>query len=143
MKQKNGVVEFYSYKMNNKQCCYSTMKKEILAVLISLKSFRKVILGCNIMVHIDNKNLLFQKKDYDKRLYRWFVLINEYNVKFRNINGLENIFADFLSRNNVLNINTNENSEKLESANQLPRYELIKCIKKSIIKWSSRNSKYV
>lgn len=55
-------------------------------------------MGCKVLVHIDNKNLLYPKEDYDKRVNRWLILMNEYNIEFKHIPGNENKGADAISR---------------------------------------------
>jgi hypothetical protein len=63
------------------------MEKELLAILKSLKSFRKIILGSRINIYTDNKNLIHKTEKFDNKAERWWSLINEFDVKIHHIEG--------------------------------------------------------
>jgi hypothetical protein len=56
-----------------------------------------ILLGYDIKVFTDHKNLLYSKQSSD-RLMRWKLLLKEYKIKWQHIKGEHNIVADALSR---------------------------------------------
>ena len=95
-------VSFFSKKLNKAQKNYSTIEKEALALLLSLKHF-EVYLGKHgqeITVYTDNNPLTFvnKMKLQNQRLLRWSSTLQENNLKARHIKGNDNLVADYLSQ---------------------------------------------
>ena len=57
MSQKCKPVAFYSRRMNSAQHNSTKTEKELLYVVATLKEFRNILLGHQIMVYTDHKNL--------------------------------------------------------------------------------------
>ena len=57
--QKGKPVAFYSIKMNSAQQNYTTTEKEIFFIVETLKELHNILLGHQITVHTDNKNLTY------------------------------------------------------------------------------------
>lgn len=95
--QDDKPLAFYSRKLNSAQSRYTTGEKELLSIVETLKEFRTILLGYNIIVHTDHKNLLYGKLSND-RLIRWRLLIEEYGAEFVHVSGTSNVVADALSR---------------------------------------------
>jgi hypothetical protein len=103
--QKEQVVGHFSYKFNHAERNYTTMEKELFAIVMGLKHFRNLILGCDIEVITDNKNLTYSKLKPNARASRWFNLLNEFRISFKHVKGIKNNAADYISREH-LNITT-------------------------------------
>ena len=58
--QKGKPIAFYSRKMNIDQQNYTITEKEFLSIVASVKDFHNILLGCQITVDTDHKNLTYK-----------------------------------------------------------------------------------
>ena len=79
---------------------YTTMEKELLAVVYALEKFWPYILGIKIIIYTDHAALkcLLSKKEAKPRLIRWVLLLQEFKLEIKDKKGSENSVADHLSR---------------------------------------------
>ena len=90
-------IAFYSRKLNDAQTRYTTTERELLSIVETLKEFRNILLGHEIIVYTDHKNLVY-KHFNTERVMRWRLVIEEFGPELRYIKGTHNVVADALSR---------------------------------------------
>jgi hypothetical protein len=95
--QGDHPVANYSRKLNSAQCNYATIDKELLCVVATLREFRSTLLGAEMHVYIDHKNILNVGNLFEQRLC-WISYVNEYGSTIHYIEGPHNVIADTFSR---------------------------------------------
>jgi hypothetical protein len=94
------VIYYASKTLNDAQLNYSTIEKELLAVVFALDKFRSYLQGSKVLVYSDHAVLkyLFSKKDAKSPLIWWILLMQEFDIEIRDKKGYENVVANHLSR---------------------------------------------
>ena len=94
------VIYYASKTLSDAQLNYTTIEKEILAVVFALDKFRSYLLGSKILVYSDRAALkhLLSKKDTKPRLIRWILLLQKFDLKIRDKKSSENMIADHISK---------------------------------------------
>ena len=99
IKQNGKLVGFYTRKLTPAQCNYSTIEKELLSIVKTFHEFCSMLLGANIHVYTDHKNLTHKLSQYvTQHVLHWHLLLEEYNPTFHYLKGPDNILVDALSR---------------------------------------------
>ena len=101
LEQDNHAVAYYSRSLRNSERNYSTIELECLAMVEALKRLRHYLLGRQFEILTDHKPLesLSEQKS-NGRLWRWAVIIQEYDFTIKYRKGHDNGNADALSRLN-------------------------------------------
>jgi hypothetical protein len=95
--QEGKPIAFYSKKLNSAQMKYTVTEKELLAIVATLKEFENILLGHEVIVYTDHKNLTY--KDFNsERVIRQRMALERFDVKLNYVRGEDNIVADALSR---------------------------------------------
>lgn len=96
---KESIISFYSKTLTETQQNYSRTEKELLAILMSLKKFKHLLLGKSFILKTDHKPLTFmlKTKNINSRVMRWSLEIQEYDFKIEYLKGNEN-YTDIISR---------------------------------------------
>ena len=100
LSQDGKPIAFYSRKLNLAQTRYTTTERELLAIVETLKEFRNILLGHQIRVYTDHKNLTYQNFNTE-RVLRWRLILEEFGPELHYVQGNKNVVADALSRLNI------------------------------------------
>jgi len=107
---------------------YTTIEKELLAVVFACEKFKSYLVGLPVIVFSDHAALkyLFSKKDSKARLVRWILLLQEFDITIKDKKGTKNVVADHLSRlttdlkSDIIPINDCFPDESLLSVSTMP-----------------------
>nr|GEX39717.1 reverse transcriptase domain-containing protein [Tanacetum cinerariifolium] len=77
------LIHYASKTMNEDESNYTTIEKEMLAVVYAFEKFRSYLIMNKSIVYTDHSALkyLFAKKDAKARLLRWILLLQEFDFK--------------------------------------------------------------
>ncbi len=95
--QAKQPIAFYSRKLNSAQRNYTTTERELLSIVETLKEFCNILLGQQIVVFTDHKNLTYANFN-TACVMRWRLILEEYNPTLKYVKGVNNVVADALSR---------------------------------------------
>nr|GEV30312.1 hypothetical protein [Tanacetum cinerariifolium] len=119
-------LHYASKTMSEAESNYTTMEKEMLAVVYAFKKFQSYLILNKIIVYTDHSALkyLFAKKDSKARFLHRVLLLQEFKFKVIDTKGAENLAADHLSRlenhhQNVLDPKEINKSFPLETLNMV------------------------
>ena len=108
--QEGKPLAFYSRKLTPAQQKYTTTERELLSIVETLREYRNILLGHDIEVWTDHKNLIFENITSD-RVHRWMMYIEEFGPKIQYIKGEANVVADAISRLPMIPTTTVEGRE--------------------------------
>ena len=95
-------VCYFSKKFNKHEENYSTIEKECLALILAIQQFELHLTSSTspIVVFSDHNPLSFlhKLKNKNQRLLRWSLLLQEFNLDIRHIQGKDKIIPDALSK---------------------------------------------
>ena len=95
-------VAYYSKKLSVHQKKYSVVEKEGLALILALQHF-EIYLTSNLgplLVRTDHNPIKFIKQfsNKNRRLTRWSLFLQDYDLDIQHIRGRDNVVPDVLSR---------------------------------------------
>lgn len=111
-------IAYASRTLNVHEQNYSTIEKELLAIVWSVRYFRPYLYGRTFTIVTDHKPLqwLFNLKEPNSKLVRWRLKLEEFDYKIIYKKGASNTNADALSRvelniNEIVQANDSNNDE--------------------------------
>lgn len=104
-------IHFFSKVLNPAQTRYSTIEKELLAIILAVENFNYYLTGREFLIVTDHRPLmfLFNAKNINSRLHRWKYTLMGYQFKIIYRRGSENVVADALSRIRLPEPETDDN----------------------------------
>lgn len=93
-------VAYYSRRLTRAERNYSTVEREMLAVMVGIRKFYYYLCGAPFILETDHMPLsqVKQTKTSNARLMRWALYLQQFDFNIRYIRGSENVGADLLSR---------------------------------------------
>lgn len=93
-------IAYASRTLNDTEQKYSTIEKELLAIVWSCKYFRPYLFGRKFKIYTDHRPLvwLFNLKEPNSKLMRWRLKLEEFDYEIIYKKGKQNTNADALSR---------------------------------------------
>ena len=93
-------VAYVSRKLLDRETRYSTIEKECLAIIWTLKKLDRYLWGQRFLLQTDHKPLTFLNSAMFKnnRILGWSLALQGYSFEVKEIAGRDNILADMLSR---------------------------------------------
>ena len=96
--QRRKPIAYCSKKLTAAQRNYTTTEKELLAIVTTLKNYRKMLMGSKIIVYTDHKNLIFCTFSL-QQILRWRLFLNQFDsCHLEYIPGQKNVLADCFFR---------------------------------------------
>ena len=91
---------YFSKSLNEHQCRYSTIEKEALALLLSVRTFSVYFGSSPVNVYTDHSPLQFLQRmsNVNQKLLRWNLELQAYNLNIIHRPGRFNVIPDLLSR---------------------------------------------
>jgi len=91
---------YFSRKLNKHQCNYSVIERECFGLLLSVRVFSVYFNGNPIRVLTDHNPLKYLKQmaNHNRKLLRWSLELQQYNLVIEHLPGKQNILPDILSR---------------------------------------------
>nr|GFA11032.1 reverse transcriptase domain-containing protein [Tanacetum cinerariifolium] len=88
-------IHYASKTMTHAEKKFTTIEKEMLAVVYAFEKFRSYLIMNKTIVYTDHSALkyIFSKKDAKARLLRWILLLQEFNFKVIDTKGAKNYAA--------------------------------------------------
>ncbi|CAM8997041.1 unnamed protein product [Rhodiola kirilowii] len=98
--KKLHVIYYASKVLAGAAANYTTIEKEMMAIVYAFEKFRQYLIGSKTIVYTDHAAIkyLLSKKDSKPRLIPWVLLLQEFDIDIRDKKGAENLVADHLSR---------------------------------------------
>ena len=94
--QEGRPVAYFSRKLSKSQQNYTIMERDMLSIVATLEEFWGLLLGADLHVFIDHKNLTFDTLKV-QRVLHWHNKVEEFSPTLHYIEDPRNILADNLS----------------------------------------------
>ena len=101
------VIAYFSKAFSRTEKKYCVTRRELLAVVSSIKQFHHYLYGRHFLVRTDHGALrwLLNFKNHEGQIVRWFEILAAYDFKIEHRAGRSHANADALSRRPCINAN--------------------------------------
>ena len=131
-KEKDHVIAYTSRGLKPHEKNYSTIEKELLAIVFGTKQFRHYIWSRKVILLTDHRPLQWLKGHGDptSRLVRWMLQLQEFDIHFQYRTGKSNANADCLSRiENQIDPNSQKELSSVFSIHDDNDFEILTIVK--------------
>ena len=89
-----------SKKLLPRECKYSMIERECLAIVYAIKKFYNFLYGREFYIETDHQPLAYiqRRKVENSRVMRWALFLQNFRFTIKAIKGKDNVGADYLSR---------------------------------------------
>jgi transposase InsO family protein len=95
---KDFPIMFVSKALNKQQLNWSTPEKEAFAIVYAVTKLERYLRDRHFTIQTDHKNLIYINSVTNQKVYRWRLLLQEFDYDIMYIKGSNNEVADCLSR---------------------------------------------
>ena len=78
IRQEGKPIALYSLKITETKKHYTVTEKELMSIVETLRKFRTILLGQQLKIYTDHKNLTYKKFNTD-RVLCWILILEEYS----------------------------------------------------------------
>ena len=89
IRQDNKPIDFYSHKLTRPQTRHTVTENELLSLVETLQEFRTILLGQQLKIFTNHKNLTCKNFNTDCIL-RWRLILEKYSPKIEYLPGEKN-----------------------------------------------------
>lgn len=109
-------IAYASRTLSETETRYSTIERELLAIIWAVKNFRPYLYGNKFIIYTDHRPLawLDSLKEPNSKLTRWRLRLQEYDFETKYKAGKQNTNADALSRIKVHALDNDSSDESME-----------------------------
>lgn len=109
-------IAYASRTLSETESRYSTIERELLAIIWAIKHFRPYLYGKKFYIYTDHRPLawLNSLKDPNSKLTRWRLRLQDYNFEIIYKSGKQNTNADALSRIKVNALDSDDDGESMQ-----------------------------
>ena len=90
-------IAYWSKTLTDAQKNYTTTEKELLAIMLTLKEYKTMLLGRNLKNYTEHKNLIFQTLSVE-RVLRWRLYMEQFCYTLDYLEGEKYVLVDCFSR---------------------------------------------
>ena len=95
--QEGKPICYFSRRLTAPQSRYSTIEKELLAIVSTLTEYKTMLYGAKIRIFTDHRNLTFNNFN-TQRVLRWRCFLEPFNAEWYYLQGKLNVLGDAFSR---------------------------------------------
>lgn len=108
-------VAYASRTLSDTESRYSTIERELLAIVWAVKHFRPYLYGKKFFIYTDHRPLIWLRslKDPSSKLTRWRLRLQDYDYEMIHKDGKQNTNADALSRIKITTLHSDDKNQSM------------------------------